>query len=285
MIPDWFNIDRYISVAEYDNSQWYFELYMRTRLYPLPLDINSSSGLSLLGIGDSRDDGDPYVRRARELDLKLAKSMPDVCNLQYGEPLFTGPVWETLRNTPNNCLTKRQGPVRLVENVDEASSLINHSTLHQPLLSVDLGATNKKLIEKFKAALPRLRERQRLRVSGLLHFSQSATINEISKAKLAQLYSCGLLPYLDLHQWSVLTGSKITQSEYGNTIFSGMYPRHEDPARTINDTTFGKYARNVFHLRKLLEMQIEKRWYHELDYEFAWKTGGEDVLNTCTDKS
>ena len=171
MIPDWFDISPYLKVKDYDSSQWLFELQMRARFYPLPHDFGSTEE-PLFKWNWSRLDkeNDPYLAKQWKSELEMLESMSQVCSFEFEELIFTGPVWEVLRDKPKNYLSRRSDRIQLIDDpthpLSPAKVPGNQLELRsQYLMLVDLHETDKALMKDFRLILTRLREKEKKRLS------------------------------------------------------------------------------------------------------------------------
>ena len=244
LLPDWFNKKNYHRPEELKAKEWYTELNLRALFY-------STAKLQISDLPTERDwrsrqlffGSQEIIGNHKEILLEIAANQfKNECVKFNNEIVFNGLI-------TNNV------------NYSDAinSEFYSFKQKSTALYKANLLTPDNCLIEDFKLWLSEQRKSELAPLKGTRTplskqvITPKHKIQRLDKDQLYGLYECGLLPFLDLHQWSLLNNVRITQDVYGEAIL----PTQVDKGSSrIGENTITK-AENIVTIIEVLWNQIQ----------------------------
>ncbi len=256
-LPSWFNIENYNKLSQLSSKEWYLELKYRNYYYSAPFTsqlVNVDREVFF-----SRGHGEKIAPQ-KEAPESVTK-FEDVSIFENGELIFISPISKgSYFKTLEFDRGKDWMPVRdltgkmSMRELEEMTSVSKNR-----ILVADISAPDDVLEMNFKAWLKSIRKK--LAADPLTDCAFPANnkskIPLLAETKFRFWVDCGLLPYCDLYQWSLLTGVKITKTLFGEAVFPGSNGGNK--AQRIKDTTV-KNAQNVYWDLHTLSSQVFGSW-------------------------
>ena len=253
-LPKWFDLNNYRDAGLLSASDWYNELNIRAMYYSLV---------------DIYEDIDWSHNLPSSKDLNTKKHF-------FGSrDVYTEELNELYDYAANNidCYINKNGKYfsGLITKSDDIEKLINK----EPLMTLDMSAVFKtnlltpdtNLIAQFKIWL--INERNKLATeirenkNGKTEAKRSTQFNQVitNGNKILQLnkrtfiswHTCGLLPFIDLHQWALTNNFKIEQDVYSEAV---LLNKADSGSSRIGDSTYSK-ANFVMQYIELLWNQLQ----------------------------
>jgi len=241
----WFDINNYSSVPTFDDHNWLIELQCRDQYYGCPF-TGPVKG-SLFSTVHEKE----FLRRARN---RNAYRYGDVAKWESNELLFTRPAstgdyWSNME-----CVFPSYDdlPIRRIPN----GANINQFESFKVPYWVDLTVPDKILMMTFESILKNVR--RKIADEGwesIVPLDTKGRVPLFTEPDFCAWANCGLLPYLDLIQWSLLTGEKISTDAIGMAIH-GM----PGQGRKIRETTRDEHANNAWKYLETLNNQVLGTW-------------------------
>lgn len=253
-LPDWFKIENYDNANELTLTDWFNELAFRAEFYSMPLNneldipvlyyedknnpLKDVSRKRFFGTSFENDDSFYEVKQVMRNNKGYVKEFE-------GDLIFTGLVSQ-VKDYPRNNIGMIETQIPLVHDLKKD-------------FVVNLLCPDAVILEHFKVWL----KNERSIGCEEPYYGQlknTKTIAKITEAKTQSWVRFGLLPFLDLHQWSLIQHFKIEQSVYVDSIFVEAPNQGESivDMKAFQKTTQGLATSILSDLKTLGQQLIEK---------------------------
>ncbi len=241
-LPDWFDVNNYDLVKDFDATHWKFELENRRRFYTCPFaHSDPPNGASLYGY-TSTIAPDEWTRHQ-----KILAALGSCYEWDHEEIIFTRPINMELVLGRKVADEEYDGAVRdlgIQTKIPGWRTDVDFSqrSSSECFVTVDLMAPDDKIMEDFahwlkqrRRSLPdRQPKRRQNDRRGLERFSKEG-IEGFSESDFSKWHKSSALPYIDLMQWARLNQVRISLPTLGDALFPGSYDEH--PGERVRQVT------------------------------------------------
>jgi len=253
-LPKWFNRKNYRLVNRLSKEEWFYELWLRRLYYQTPI-----TGVFYEKNLESYFGARKFIEHSSKAAIADIDNYDDCSVCENSELVFTGLLTQGLYfkklkpKRPDFLL-----PLKQLSREDIIKGRIRHD---RAVLEVNLLSADSVLVCEFEKWLKLRRQEMSNTVNASFLQKDGRNKGEIVnihlKKELQARADSGLLPYLDLYQWSCLTGAKIKQKDYAEAVLSSPYHSKGDFAESFKNTTKKSHAANVSDFLIKLEKQLE----------------------------